>query len=72
MFRVTAGLPSPATPCGGWESPSTELRGHSLGHVLTALAQAWADTGETAFRIEAWRSFAGHLDAALRLAAGDL
>lgn len=29
-------------------------------------------TGETAFRLEAWRSFAGHLHAALRLAAGDL
>ncbi|MDI6105742.1 glycoside hydrolase family 127 protein [Actinoplanes sp. NEAU-A12] len=50
MFRVTAGLPSSATPCGGWESPSTELRGHSLGHVLTALAQAWASTGEAAFK----------------------
>ena len=28
--------------------------------------------GETAFRIEAWRSFAGHLHAALVLAASDL
>ena len=50
MFRVTAGLPSTATPCGGWESPSTELRGHSIGHVLTALAQACASTGDTAFK----------------------
>jgi sarcosine oxidase subunit gamma len=29
-------------------------------------------TGETAFRIEAWRSFASHLHAALVLAASDL
>ncbi|KUL29159.1 glycoside hydrolase family 127 protein [Actinoplanes awajinensis] len=50
MFRVTAGRPSSATPCGGWESPSTELRGHSIGHVLTALAQAYASTGEAAFK----------------------
>ncbi|MET8153171.1 beta-L-arabinofuranosidase domain-containing protein [Actinoplanes sp. NPDC049668] len=50
MFRVTAGLPSTATPCGGWESPSTELRGHSIGHVLTALAQAYASTGDAAYK----------------------
>ncbi|GGN88286.1 hypothetical protein GCM10010112_71640 [Actinoplanes lobatus] len=47
MFRLTAGLTSTATACGGWESPSTELRGHSTGHVLTALAQAYASTGDT-------------------------
>ncbi|MEV6304428.1 beta-L-arabinofuranosidase domain-containing protein [Actinoplanes sp. NPDC051861] len=50
MFRITAGLSSTATPCGGWESPTTELRGHSIGHVLTALAQAYASTGDTAFK----------------------
>jgi DUF1680 family protein len=50
MFRVTAGLSSPATPCGGWESPTTELRGHSTGHVLSALAQAYAGTGDAAFK----------------------
>jgi DUF1680 family protein len=50
MFRLTAGLPSSATPCGGWESPTTELRGHSTGHLLTALAQAYASTGTAAFR----------------------
>jgi DUF1680 family protein len=50
MFRVTVGLPSSATPCGGWESPATELRGHTTGHLLTALAQAYASTGTTAFK----------------------
>ncbi|MBB5874031.1 DUF1680 family protein [Allocatelliglobosispora scoriae] len=50
MFRVTVGIASSATACGGWESPSTELRGHSMGHVLSALAQAYASTGDTAFK----------------------
>ncbi|MDU0287938.1 beta-L-arabinofuranosidase domain-containing protein [Saccharothrix longispora] len=49
-FRLNVGLPSGATPCGGWESPTTELRGHTTGHVLTALAQAYASTGDTAFK----------------------
>lgn len=49
-FRLNVGLPSTATPCGGWESPTTELRGHSTGHILSALAQAYASTGNTAFK----------------------
>ncbi len=50
MFRLNVGLPSSAQACGGWESPTTQLRGHSLGHVLTALAQAYASTGNTSFK----------------------
>lgn len=49
-FRLNYGLSSSATACGGWESPTTELRGHSLGHFLTALAQAYANTGEAGFK----------------------
>ncbi|WP_127502572.1 glycoside hydrolase family 127 protein [Actinoplanes solisilvae] len=49
-FRLNVGLSSSATACGGWESPSTELRGHSTGHLLTGLAQAYAGTGDTAYR----------------------
>ena len=49
-FRLNVGLSSSATPCGGWESPTTELRGHSTGHILSALAQAYASTGNTAFK----------------------
>ncbi|WNV86292.1 beta-L-arabinofuranosidase domain-containing protein [Umezawaea sp. Da 62-37] len=52
-FRLNVGLSSSAVPCGGWESPTTELRGHSTGHVLTALAQAYASTGDTAFSAKA-------------------
>ena len=37
-FRLNAGLPTAAKPYGGWEAPTVELRGHSLGHYLTASA----------------------------------
>ncbi|AGP52424.1 glycoside hydrolase family 127 protein [Streptomyces rapamycinicus] len=47
-FRLNVGLPSSAQPCGGWESPSTELRGHSTGHLLSGLALSYAATGDTA------------------------
>src|SRR5690348_6681676 len=49
-FRLNVGLSSSATACGGWESPTTELRGHSTGHLLSALAQAYASSGNTAFK----------------------
>src|SRR5262245_38400848 len=35
-FRVNAGLPSTAKPLSGWEAPDCELRGHFVGHYLTA------------------------------------
>ncbi len=44
-FRQTAGLPSPADRYGGWES--TEIQGHTLGHYLTAMAQAWAVSADS-------------------------
>src|SRR5512136_1908816 len=49
-FRVTAGLPSSASPLGGWEAPDVELRGHSVGHYLSALALMYASTGDVRFR----------------------
>jgi DUF1680 family protein len=49
-FRLNVGLASSATACGGWESPTTELRGHSTGHLLSALAQAYASSANTAFK----------------------
>jgi hypothetical protein len=45
-FRITAGLPSPAKPLGGWEAPNCEVRGHSLGHYLSACALMYASTGD--------------------------
>src|SRR5262245_44558 len=43
-FRVNAGLPSTAKPLGGWEAPDVELRGHTVGHYLSALALMYAAT----------------------------
>jgi len=47
-FRVNYGLPAGAAPIGGWESPSSMIRGHVTGHLLSALAWAYAGTGTTA------------------------
>ena len=45
-FRVTAGISSSATPYGGWEEPTCELRGHFAGgHFLSAAALASATSG---------------------------
>lgn len=49
-FRVAAGLPTTAEPVGGWEDPSCELRGHSLGHYLTACALMYASSGDERFK----------------------
>eukprot|EP01018_Ginkgo_biloba_P022347 Gb_24309 [translate_table: standard] len=43
-FRKTAGLPTPGSPYGGWESPDTELRGHFVGHYMSSSALMWAST----------------------------
>ncbi|WDF36364.1 glycoside hydrolase family 127 protein [Streptomyces sp. T12] len=49
-FRRNVALPSTAQPCGGWEGPDVELRGHSTGHLLSGLALTYADTGDTELR----------------------
>jgi hypothetical protein len=41
-FRKTAGLAAPSQPYGGWELPEIEVRGHSTGHYLSALARTVA------------------------------
>ncbi|MFF5262730.1 beta-L-arabinofuranosidase domain-containing protein [Actinomadura viridis] len=52
-FRLNVGLPSSAEPCGGWEAPDILLRGHTTGHLLSALAQAHAGTGDDAYAAKA-------------------
>jgi DUF1680 family protein len=52
-FRVTAGLPSSAQPLGGWEAPDVELRGHSVGHYLSAVSIMFASTGDARFKARA-------------------
>ena len=48
-WRRNAGLSQPAgaRPAGGWEAPSQELRGHFLGHWLSATAMQWASSNDT-------------------------
>ncbi|PKQ45174.1 beta-L-arabinofuranosidase domain-containing protein [Confluentibacter flavum] len=45
-FRVNAGLPSRAKPLEGWESPSLGLRGHFVGHYLSATSSIIERTKE--------------------------
>jgi DUF1680 family protein len=52
-FRVTAGLPSAATPLGGWEAPGCDLRGHYVGHYLSACALLYASTDDEGVRSKA-------------------
>ena len=44
-FRLNYGRPSMARPCGGWEAPNMEVRGHTTGHLLSGLALSYANTG---------------------------
>ena len=50
-FPVTAGLPSSAQPLGGWEKPDCEVRGHSVGHYLSACAMMYASTGDPELKL---------------------
>ncbi len=52
-FRVNAGLPSNATPLAGWENPKCELRGHFVGHYLSASAFLYAATADPAIKFRA-------------------
>ena len=52
-WRLNAGLPSKAAPLGGWEKPSCELRGHTMGHYLSACALMYASTGDRKLKAKA-------------------
>jgi DUF1680 family protein len=52
-FRLNAGLPSSAEPLGGWEKPDCELRGHFIGHYLSACALMHAATGDEELKSKA-------------------
>lgn len=53
-FRTTVGLPTNGARAPyGWEAPDVKLRGHATGHVLKALAQAYAGTNDAAFKDKA-------------------
>lgn len=52
-FRVNAGFPSSAEPLGGWEEPDCELRGHFVGHFLTACALMYSAMGDEVLKRKA-------------------
>lgn len=60
-FKVNAGLLTEnkksitkmPTPLGGWEGLDMELRGHSIGHLLSGLSMQYASTGNEAFKKKA-------------------
>ena len=52
-FRTNARLPSSTKPLGGWEEPNSEVRGHSLGHYLSACALMYASTGDAKLKEKA-------------------
>jgi DUF1680 family protein len=49
-YRVNAGIRTGAKALGGWEMLDVELRGHTLGHVLSGLAMMYASTGDEAYK----------------------
>lgn len=50
-FRDAAGLSTKgAQPLGGWDAPNSNLRGHSTGHYMSALAMAYASSGDDRFK----------------------
>ena len=50
-FRKTAGLQTPGEPMGGWEK--MELRGHTMGHYLSACALMYAATSDEKLKAKA-------------------
>ncbi|HEY7276970.1 MAG TPA: glycoside hydrolase family 127 protein [Trebonia sp.] len=47
-FRLNYGQRSGARPIGGWESPDSQVRGHTVGHLMSALAISYANTADPA------------------------
>lgn len=71
-FRINAGLPSSAEPLGGWEAPTCELRGHFVGHYMSACAQMYASTGDKRFKEKGDAVVAGLAECQAKLGSGYL
>ena len=71
-FRINAGLPSSASPLGGWEEPNCELRGHSVGHYLSACAMMYASTGDEQLKKKAEAVVSGLAECQARIGSGYL
>lgn len=71
-FRVNAGLPSSAQPLGGWEAPDCELRGHFVGHFLSACALMYSSTGDESLKEKGNTMVAALADCQAKLGGGYL
>lgn len=71
-FRLNAGLPSTAEPFGGWEEPKGELRGHFVGHYLSACALMYASTGDARVKEAADKVVAGLAECQKKIGTGYL
>lgn len=67
-FRINAGLPSSAQPLGGWEAPNCQLRGHVVGHYLSACSLMYASTGDARFKERVDKIVAGFAECQAALA----
>lgn len=54
-FRLNAGLPSSAEPLGGWEGEQAGIRGHCVGHYLSAVSKYYGGDHDQAFKDRADR-----------------
>jgi DUF1680 family protein len=68
-FRLTAGLPSTAVPLGGLEAPDSLLRGHWVGHYLSACALLYGSTGDAEAKARGDAIVAGIAECQAKLAA---
>jgi DUF1680 family protein len=71
-FRVNAGIPSTAQPLGGWEDPKGELRGHFVGHYMSACALMYASTGDKRLKEKGDAIVAGLAECQKKLGTGYL
>jgi len=69
-FRLNAGISSHAEALGGWEAPDGELRGHFMGHYLSACALGFASTGDTELKQRGDLLVAGLAECQTRLNQG--
>jgi len=71
-FRLNAGLPSSAKPLGGWEEPKCEVRGHFVGHYLSACALMYASTRDDRLKEKGNAVVVGLAECQARLQGGYL
>ncbi len=72
VFRVNAGIPSASKPLAGWEAPNCELRGHFVGHYLSACALMYASTGDEAVKTKGDAVVKGLIECQAKLGEGYL